>query len=186
VRRTAVSAVVVVLHLAGAFLLMHRGTHRPQETTDDSHSLVWLVIPEEMPPSTEAAPQARIAEHGHKSATDPPSSIVSPGAADSGRLRSRADWAAAAARAATRAAAGDSASVATREPRRTRPFGWDKSRTERWSFPDSGGTAIRLSERCQLVLNPLPVGGCSLGRIVPRGDLFDGMDDPVGWGDWKD
>jgi hypothetical protein len=43
-----------------------------------------------------------------------------------------------------------------------------------------------LSEHCQLLFNPLPVGGCAIGRIEARGDLFEEMRAPVMPGDWKD
>lgn len=38
-----------------------------------------------------------------------------------------------------------------------------------------GGTAIALNDHCTLDLEPLPVIGCTLGRIPVAGDLFKSM-----------
>jgi hypothetical protein len=57
-------------------------------------------------------------------------------------------------------------------------FGWDTSRTQRLR-PTPQGLVVMLNERCALVINPLLLaGGCALGHIPVRGDLFDHMRDP--------
>ena len=71
-------------------------------------------------------------------------------------------------------------------PRKSRPFGWDKTHTQRVEALPGGRISVRLSDRCGLVLAPLPIGGCSLGKIEARGDLFDEMQAPVEMGDWQD
>ena len=71
-------------------------------------------------------------------------------------------------------------------PRARKPFGWDTSRTNRLEFLPDGGLTIRLNDRCALVVAPLLIGGCALGKIEARGDLFDGMKAPAEPGDWKD
>jgi hypothetical protein len=56
-------------------------------------------------------------------------------------------------------------------------FGWDRTHTRRIEPIEGGGLLIRLSDNCVLVLIPLPLGGCSIGKTPVRGDLFDHMRD---------
>jgi hypothetical protein len=56
-------------------------------------------------------------------------------------------------------------------------FGWDRSHTHRVESLEGGGIVIALNDRCVLVLLPLPLGGCGIGKIPVRGDLFDHMYD---------
>jgi hypothetical protein len=69
---------------------------------------------------------------------------------------------------------------------KSKPFGWDKTHTERVQALPEGGILIRLSDNCAMVIAPLPLAGCSLGKRKARGDLFDGMKEPPRAGDWKD
>jgi hypothetical protein len=70
------------------------------------------------------------------------------------------------------------------KPHKTKPFGWDKSHTQRVEAVP-GGISVRLGSRCTVVFAPLPVGGCSLGKIPARGDLFEEMPAPAVPGDWR-
>jgi hypothetical protein len=74
-----------------------------------------------------------------------------------------------------------------REPakRERKPFGWDKTHTERVHALEGGGIGIHLSDNCELILVPLPLAGCALGKRKARGDLFDEMQEPPQMGDWK-
>lgn len=56
-------------------------------------------------------------------------------------------------------------------------FGWDRSHTHRVQSMEGGGIVIALNDHCVLVLFPLPFGGCGIGKIPVRGDLFDHMHD---------
>ena len=57
-------------------------------------------------------------------------------------------------------------------------FGWDRSHTQRFETTPQG-LLVMLNERCVIIINPLGVaGGCALGHIPVRGDLFDHMRDP--------
>ena len=69
--------------------------------------------------------------------------------------------------------------------RQAKPFGWDKAHTQRVEGLSGGGISIRLSDRCSVTFAPLPLGGCSLGKIAARGDLFEGMNAPVELAEWK-
>jgi hypothetical protein len=72
-----------------------------------------------------------------------------------------------------------------RERHTAKPFGWDKSQTERvQALP--GAIRLRLGSRCEVVFAPLPVGGCSLEKIPARGDLLSEMSAPARPGDWRD
>jgi len=109
-------------------------------------------------------------------------------------LPSSADWLSAGERVAASVAAADGTGVRdfgmakrpTARQRKAKPFAWDKTHTERVAALPEGGILIRLSDRCQVVIAPLPLGGCSLGKVAARGDLFEGMSGAVEFGDWQD
>lgn len=108
-----------------------------------------------------------------------PISISTPDAAEQGP-----DWDESAKRSAAHVAAGTSESSSALSPGRApKPFGWDDSRTKRWEEAATGGTLVRLNDHCEIVFNPLPVGGCALGKIEPRGDLFEDMRESLDSGD---
>lgn len=65
------------------------------------------------------------------------------------------------------------------------PF-WDRSITHPVEQIDGTGILVRLSERCTLVITVVMMGGCKVGKIEARADLFDGMYAPAEPGDWKD
>jgi hypothetical protein len=57
-------------------------------------------------------------------------------------------------------------------------FGWDRSHTQRFETTPQG-LVVMLNDRCGIIVNPLAVaGGCALGHIPVRADLFDHMRDP--------
>jgi hypothetical protein len=54
-------------------------------------------------------------------------------------------------------------------------FGWDYAATHRVQS-NGVATVIALNDRCSLVLaGPIPFPICGIGKIPPRGDLFDHM-----------
>jgi hypothetical protein len=60
--------------------------------------------------------------------------------------------------------------------RRPQPWdGWDYAATHRIEQLPQGGTVIALDERCSLVIAPMPIVGCWLGRIAASGHLFRHM-----------
>jgi hypothetical protein len=61
------------------------------------------------------------------------------------------------------------------DPKQKAEFGWDHSHTHRVEAMEGGGILIHINDRCVLVLFPLPFGGCGIGKIPVRGDLFDHM-----------
>jgi hypothetical protein len=48
------------------------------------------------------------------------------------------------------------------------------------------GIRIRLNDHCDIFVSLIAMAGCSLGKIPAHGDLFDGLDAPVEFGDWND
>jgi hypothetical protein len=71
-------------------------------------------------------------------------------------------------------------------PRKAKPFGWDKTHTQRVEVIPGIGTRVRLNDRCDLLVSLIPMVGCSLGRIPARGDLFDEMNGAVELGSPND
>ncbi len=53
--------------------------------------------------------------------------------------------------------------------------GWDDAATHRIEMLPTGGTLIALNERCSLVIAPIVIVGCWLGKIPVAGDLFKHM-----------
>jgi hypothetical protein len=56
-------------------------------------------------------------------------------------------------------------------------FAWDRKHTQRLESIEGGGILLHLSDRCVLVVFPLPFVGCGIGKIPVRGDLFEHMHD---------
>lgn len=185
-RRAAVSAVVIGLHFLVALLLLRERARHADDLAVDAPAITWLILPDSLPDDTQRAREAPVPDGRRTRSNLAESAISTVTGTDSGNAPLAVDWADAAERAAATAASEDSGRSVTDVPRRrVKPFAWNKAATERFSFPLSGGTAIRLGDHCEIVLLPLPVGGCALGKIEPRGDLFDGMERPVEFGDWK-
>ena len=63
------------------------------------------------------------------------------------------------------------------------PFGWSHAATHRVEV-DGGMPVLWLNDRCVLVAFVIPA--CALGKKAARGDLFEAMDPPAEYGDWKD
>lgn len=177
--RFAVVAFVLALHvLLGAGLWQSRHRSRsPEELVMASITL----FPQELTagPQTKAPEvgQGRMAAHSSTS-----SAIAIPMVPDMAGRIPPADWNDSARRAAAKVATDLIFDKPAEQP--AKPFAWDIAKTKRWEADPAGGTRIRLNDHCELVLMPLPVGGCALGKIEPRGDLFDGMSSRNASGDW--
>lgn len=53
--------------------------------------------------------------------------------------------------------------------------GWDYAATHRIEMAPTGGTVIALNDRCSLLIAPIIIAGCWLGKIPVAGDLFKHM-----------
>jgi hypothetical protein len=62
-------------------------------------------------------------------------------------------------------------------------FGWYHARIHRVEPLEGGGSILWLNDRCFIVMAGLiPFPMCGIGKIPPRGDLFDHMRDPPAQG----
>jgi hypothetical protein len=57
------------------------------------------------------------------------------------------------------------------------PFRWSRAHTQRIEQLPSGGTLVRLNDRCVLVFAVMVLPICQIGKIPVHGDLFEHMDD---------
>jgi hypothetical protein len=119
----------------------------------------------QLPPRTSFAPQRRAPSsqpEQSQSTTTAPVAI---------------DWAKEAERVATDPALSVGAVPA---PAARHQFEWDHARTNRLEQLPGGGLLVNLNDRCAIVFEfPMLLGGCKLGKIDARGDLFAHMhDDP--------
>jgi hypothetical protein len=187
VSRAGAVGLVIVGHVAMLALLTTRSERDTDSTADERMSLVFV---EPLEAAPVVAPVDRLG-HPSRPARAPalaPGTTAEPAA--TARSPSAVDWYAGASEAARRAAAAPVTAdfgFPKRQPapRAKRPFGWDTVHTERVHALEGGGLGIRLSDNCELVLLPLPMGGCALGKRKARGDLFDEMQAPAEPGDWK-
>jgi hypothetical protein len=142
------------------------------------------------PPPLPPSPGARAAPTASTAPTTPPGTTAAPGAP-----AAPIDWFdeqdRVASEAAARSAAPPQRGFGTPEvPRQYAPpksdFAWSHSHTHRVEPIEGGGIAINLTDQCVLVLIPLPLIGCALGKRSANGDLFRDMHQPAHPGDWKD
>lgn len=190
--RIAILAALIFVHV---WIVLQLAEFRgPQRVTDasDRMSLTWVTV---QPDGVEALSRASPAPIMTDFKLNPQSPDFGFPLDVEAEWPSRAvDWKAEAARAVAEIAADEPdtrRSLGPREPRNQsdrppKPFGWDLSQTERVQALPEGGTVIRLNDYCSLVIVPVPLVGCALGKIEARGDLFDGMDRPSTLGDWKE
>jgi hypothetical protein len=187
--RALAVAAVLLLHAAAVLapLVMHR---RASQTFGNEPTLIWLDLPAPVAAPSQADIRAPAPTASPQIVVRPPDSV----AIQTPEPESRIDWRAAAEIAANGITSLDGTEPksfgapprAPVEPRDRKPFGWDRSRTNRVESMPSGGLVINLNDHCALVIAPILFGGCSLGKIEARGDLFDEMKAPPQLGDWKD
>jgi hypothetical protein len=166
--------------------MMNRGAGPITTETVESPPMMWLEFPDETRADAQTLPSVAPASERRAVLKRRDSSISMPSNPQVEGNPQNLDWAAAAERAAARISQDTPApDVHTAPHTPIKPFAWDKAHTERWSPATGGGTTIRLGDHCEVTFLPLPVGGCLIGKIEPRGDLFEEMKRPVEFGDWK-
>lgn len=179
-----VAALVLLAHIVAYESL--RGFHWPAGsiTWNESPAVLLEIDPEEPPPPP--------GPNFERPATRAAPVVLELPAPDFAEPPENTDWRADGARAVAGVISDESDHVRSfgtqdrprAKSRQAKPFGWDKTHTQRIeALP--GVISIRLSDRCSIIFAPLPLGGCSLGKIVARGDLFDGMNAPVELPEWK-
>ena len=172
-RRPAVLAVVLVLHSLVAVGLWRYRRETARDPVPPARTVVSLFseVAAREPLTVTFDPTSRALQPQLIA----PSTLTDPSSV-AGETPFTPDWIESG-RGLAAAIASQPAEQGTAKPpeRGAKPFGWDVSRTRRWEPAPEGGTVVRLNDRCQIVFSPLPIGGCSLGKIEARGDLFDGM-----------
>jgi hypothetical protein len=62
-------------------------------------------------------------------------------------------------------------------PKKAPQFAWNYAATHRIEAMPEGGILLHLSDNCVLILFPLPLVGCGIGKRPANGDLFEHMRD---------
>ena len=58
-------------------------------------------------------------------------------------------------------------------PKKPPQFAWDYAATHRIEAIPGGGMLVHLNDNCVLILFPLPMIGCGIGKRPANGDLFE-------------
>jgi hypothetical protein len=69
----------------------------------------------------------------------------------------------------------DFAHVYPKAPAIPAQFAWNYAATHRVESLPQGGILIHLGDNCVLVLMPLPIVGCAIGKSPANGELFEHM-----------
>jgi hypothetical protein len=199
-RKSRATAIALVAALHGViFTLLLRGGHDPLPVGEDEPAESTLVFFDS--PTREPGPETS----GARTAPNHVLSLraifsVAPTAPQSSSPDSTApvavDWAKEAEVAAGHQIEDGGAALRVRSalaPDRYRPersppaaprFGWDYAASHRIEFNPGGGLLINVSDRCAIaIVFPVVLGGCRIGKVEARGDLFAHMhDQPTGEG----
>lgn len=175
-------------HLIVVWLMMTSpGTFKAKT---DSLQLLWItrpappasaIEPEPVPPNTQNRPARHRTEH-----TPTSSPITLPPADKDSATAPTPDWAQDLQLAAKNALAKelaqqrhdhDFAHAFPVQPKMPPQLVWDHAATHRVESIPGGGILINLSDNCVLLLFPLPLVGCGIGKRPANGDLFKHLND---------
>jgi hypothetical protein len=178
---------VVAAHLGVVWLLM--STVESFKTKSDSLTLLWLTRPKapetaaEQRTSSQRAPTRKSRRRADRA---PASSAITTLRADKDHASAAVpDWAEELQLAAKDALAKDLvekrhnhdfAHTFPVQPKSPPQIAWDHAATHRVEAIPGGGIAINLNDNCVLVLIPLPLVGCGIGKHPANGDLFKHSD----------
>jgi hypothetical protein len=158
-------------------------------TKSGSFELVWIAqsaSPQVAPDPASAAKQAGNTTPRQRADHIPGSRATPPPRDDNNSIHSRLDWAEELKRAAQGAVARelaekrhqfDFAHAFPPAPRKPAQIAWDYAATHPIEALPQGGILIHLGDQCVLVLIPLPIVGCAIGKQPASGDLFNHMRD---------
>jgi hypothetical protein len=177
---------VLAAHLVIVWLLMSSPL-LPVKTRSGSLQLVWIPPPA-LKTAPEGGPTTQRPSNGgprHRNARIPASpSIAAPANEENNAIHPIPDWNAELEQAAKNALANelakkkhdtDFAHVFPTQPKKPEQFAWDYAATHRVESLPQGGLLINLSDHCVLLLFPLPLIGCGIGKRPANGDLFKNM-----------
>jgi hypothetical protein len=184
-RRQVLLTLFLVLgaHLAVLWLLM--SSHQFSMKTR-SRSLQLVLI---LPPILKTAPERRTTTERpnnggarHRNARLPAlPSIAAPSNDENNAIHPTPDWNAELKLAAQNVLANelarkkhdaDFAHVFPAQPKKPEQFAWDYAATHRVQALQQGGLLINLSDNCVLLIFPLPLVACGIGKQSANGDLF--------------
>jgi hypothetical protein len=180
---------VLAAHLTLLWLV---ATFRPSSVKTESGSLklVWIAksaSPQAAPDHALAAKKARNTAPRQDAGHIPGSPATAlPSSDDDNSIHSMPDWAEELKRVAQGAVARELAEKRHQfdfthafpsAPRKPAQIAWDYAATHPIETLPQGGILIHLGDRCVLVLIPLPLVGCAIGKTPASGDLFDHMRD---------
>ena len=154
------------------------------KTGSQSLQLVWIpkppafetVEPTKTPQGPAKTRAPRRAAEGPTSATMTPSVIE-----ENNAIHPTPDWNAELQLAAKNALANelikkkhdtDFAHVFPTQPQKPAQLAWDHAATHRVESLPQGGLLIHINDNCVLLLFPLPLVGCGIGKHPANGDLF--------------
>lgn len=157
------------------------------KTKSESLQLVWIkrVMPEtarERDPKTQNA--TNVASQHHASRSPALSTAVPTGVEEDNAIHPAPDWSEELKLAAKDSLAkelaqkqheSDFSHAFPSQPKKAQEFAWNYAATHRVEAIPEGGILIHLGDHCVLVLIPLPLVGCSIGKIPVNGDLFEHM-----------
>ena len=193
-RRPGILLFVAALHVALLFMVSQWQTRVALRRED---SLQFLTLPSRMQAPADTAPPPPPSPQKKPAPSHDTQLVVVPTPAEPPPLEQPAapiDWSAEAARTAKHQAelavapgprtldqhgAGlDFDGGLGPDPEYRPEFGWDHAHTHRVEALEGGGSILWINDRCFIVMaGVIPFPMCGIGKIPPRGDLFDHMRD---------
>jgi hypothetical protein len=189
-RLLVILSIVLSAHLAAIWLLLS-SRQLSIKTKSGSFQLVWIPPPalSETAPGrgvTPEKPSKSIPHRRVERTPDLPGSIAPPSTAEDNAIHPAPDWNEELRLAAKNALANqlaqkrhelDFAHTFPTQPKTPPQFAWDYAATHRVEALPQGGMVIHLSDNCVLLLFPLPLVGCGIGKRPTNGNLFEHLHD---------
>jgi hypothetical protein len=187
-RLLATLSMVLGVHLIIVWLLV-ASPRLPIKTKYGSLQLVWLkrVTPEIAPQrETKTHSSTNTSLRHHPNGSSAFSTAARPGVEEDNAIYSAPDWSEELQLAAKDSLAkelaqkqheSDFSHTFPRKPKKAQEFAWNYAATHRVEAIPQGGILIHLGDHCVLVLIPLPIVGCGIGKIPVNGDLFEHTQD---------
>ena len=178
-------SMVLGVHLILVWLLVS-SAQLPLKIKSGSLQMVWIL----RPVSSETAPEGetkaqktgKTLPHRRIDRTPAASSIAPRSADEDDAIHPAPDWSEELHLAATDAIAKESvqkrheldfAHAFPTQPKKPQQFAWDYAATHRIEAIPGGGLAVHINDNCVLLIFPLPLIGCGIGKHPANGDLFE-------------
>jgi hypothetical protein len=178
-------SLVLGVHLILVWLLVS-SARLSLKIKSGSLQLVWIArpaLPETAPAGETTAPKAlKTLPHTRVDRTPAVSSIAPQSTDEEHAIHPAPDWTEELHLAARDAIAKelaqkrhdlDFAHAFPMQPKKPPQFAWDYAATHRVEAIPEGGLLIHLNDNCVLIIFPLPLIGCGIGKHPANGDLFE-------------